>query len=100
LSEVQRAEARIKAGATKMSVPIFLATAGDDRIVSSRAEDELRDAVPRGLVTQKTYQPCSTSCSSSPNGNKVLDDMMAWLEARMSTASAPLPLDVADGPLP
>lgn len=91
LSEVQRAEARIKAGATKMNVPIFLATAGDDRIVSPRAEDDFRDAVPRGLVTQKTYQPLFHELFLEPERQQVLDDMMAWLEARMSTASAPAP---------
>jgi alpha-beta hydrolase superfamily lysophospholipase len=85
--EAAKMQARVRASAAQLTVPILLLTAGADLIVSPAAQDELARAAPPGLLEQRTYPSLFHELFLEPERDRVIDDMTTWMAGKLDQAT-------------
>ena len=81
------AERRIRASASRLSVPTLLLTVGQDRIVSARAQDDFAAAAPPHLLQQHRYPELYHELFMEPERDRVIADVVSWVVSRFVTAA-------------
>jgi alpha-beta hydrolase superfamily lysophospholipase len=86
-NEVRATQARLRASASKLQVPTFMAVAGDDRLVDpAAAVDFARAAGP--VVELKVYDQLFHEVYLEPERDLVIGDIVRWLGRRFGGKAA------------
>ena len=75
----EEAERRILAAAPELAVPTLLLTAGQDRIVSTRAQDAFARAAPPQRLEQRRYPDLYHEIFMEPERDRVIEDLVTWV---------------------
>lgn len=84
----EQGERRILSLAPKLTVPTLLLTAGEDRIVSTRAQDDFAAAAPAQLLEHCRYPELYHEMFMEPERDRVIADVVSWVVARTAPAGA------------
>lgn len=66
---------------TTLNVPLLIAQAGQDLLVSSHATSHFFDKLDCGQKSFRLYEPCYHELLSEPERNEILDDFLKWLHS-------------------
>lgn len=83
----EEAERRILALAPKLGIPTLLLIAGQDRIVSTRAQDAFAGAAPAGVLEQRRYPELFHEMFMEPERDRVIQDLVTWVTSRATAAA-------------
>jgi alpha-beta hydrolase superfamily lysophospholipase len=89
-NEVQAAQRRILQAAANLQVPTLMAVAGDDRLVDSAAALEFAHAAG-ARVELKVYQGLFHEMYLEPERERVVSDIVSWLQGRFDGTAKPDP---------
>ena len=82
--EVRRTHAAIRAGASRLRVPVLMSLAGDDRIVSTEAALQLAALLGRSTdVDIKVYGELFHELYLEPGSERVVADITRWIAKRL-----------------
>lgn len=82
-SEARATGQRLRALASKVTIPTLLLTAGQDLIVSAKAQNDFAAAATPGIVEQKSYPRLYHELFLEPERDEVIGDMVAWLQGQV-----------------
>lgn len=85
-------QARVRAAAHGLTIPTLVIHGLADPIVPARATEAL-GALP--VVTRLTYPGVRHELHNEPEGPQVLDDVVAWIDARLAGLAGPSPSPTA-----
>ena len=85
----EEAERRVLAAAPALPVPTLLLTAGQDRIVSTAAQDAFAGAAPPDLLQQRRYPELYHELFMEPERDRVIADVVSWVVSRVVSRVAP-----------
>jgi alpha-beta hydrolase superfamily lysophospholipase len=86
-NEVRATQARLRASATELKIPTFMAVAGDDRLVDSAAAVAFAKAAGP-IVDLKVYEKLFHEMYLEPDRDVVIADFVDWLGRRFAANSA------------
>lgn len=85
--EMGRAMRAAAEDAARVEAPVLLIAPGDDRIVATPAALAVAEAFA-GPVTVRSYPGLFHEPLNEPSGGEVLEEILAWIEARLAGSAA------------